>query len=206
MTTAGPIGAERAARPARHAGRDQARRRSSSSRSSATRSCTTSLLGIDPIPLGSAPFALATDRAVTVRGRRAGPARRIPGARVYLLPCIAGHVGADTAGRDPRRGAPRVGGGRAGRRRRHERRDRPRQPLLPARGVVADRAGLRGRPDLRRPARRAGRDRAGPDRPARPSSRGSGSSAASSGRTSPASPRRPPRPGSPGSAAPGSSR
>src|SRR4029078_5119233 len=25
------------------------------------------LLGIDPVPLGSAPFALATDRAVTVR-------------------------------------------------------------------------------------------------------------------------------------------
>ncbi|HEX3428594.1 MAG TPA: ASKHA domain-containing protein [Candidatus Limnocylindrales bacterium] len=55
------------------------------------------VLGIDPIPLGSAPFALATDRAVTVR---AGELDLIthPGARVYLLPCIAGHVGADTAG------------------------------------------------------------------------------------------------------------
>jgi uncharacterized 2Fe-2S/4Fe-4S cluster protein (DUF4445 family) len=55
------------------------------------------LLGIDPIPLGSAPFALATDRAITVR---AGELDLIthPGARVYVLPCIAGHVGADTAG------------------------------------------------------------------------------------------------------------
>ena len=55
------------------------------------------LLGIDPTPLGTAPFALATERAVTL------PARQLdlgvhPGARAYLLPCIAGHVGADTAG------------------------------------------------------------------------------------------------------------
>ncbi len=55
------------------------------------------LLGIDPTPLGTAPFALATARATTL------PARQLelgvhPGARAYLLPCIAGHVGADTAG------------------------------------------------------------------------------------------------------------
>ncbi len=55
------------------------------------------LLGIDPTPLGTAPFALATERATTL------PARQLklgvhPGARAYLLPCIAGHVGADTAG------------------------------------------------------------------------------------------------------------
>ena len=55
------------------------------------------LLGIDPIPLGSAPFALATDAAVRVRARDL----ELPGhegARVYVLPCIAGHVGADAAG------------------------------------------------------------------------------------------------------------
>jgi uncharacterized 2Fe-2S/4Fe-4S cluster protein (DUF4445 family) len=55
------------------------------------------LLGIDPVPLGSAPFALATDAAVRVRARDL----EIPGhegARVYVLPCIAGHVGADAAG------------------------------------------------------------------------------------------------------------
>jgi uncharacterized 2Fe-2S/4Fe-4S cluster protein (DUF4445 family) len=55
------------------------------------------LLGIDPIPLGSAPFALATDRAVTVRAAELELTTH-PGARVYVLPCIAGHVGADTAG------------------------------------------------------------------------------------------------------------
>ena len=55
------------------------------------------VLGIDPIPLGSAPFALATDRAVRVRSSELD-LRAHPGARVYLLPCIAGHVGADTAG------------------------------------------------------------------------------------------------------------
>ncbi|MBA2253797.1 MAG: DUF4445 domain-containing protein [Chloroflexi bacterium] len=55
------------------------------------------LLGIDPIPLGSAPFALATDRAVHVRAAEL-ELRIHPGGRVYVLPCIAGHVGADTAG------------------------------------------------------------------------------------------------------------
>jgi uncharacterized 2Fe-2S/4Fe-4S cluster protein (DUF4445 family) len=55
------------------------------------------LLGIDPIPLGSAPFALATDRAVRVRAAEL-ELKTHSGARVYVLPCIAGHVGADTAG------------------------------------------------------------------------------------------------------------
>ena len=55
------------------------------------------LLGIDPTPLGGAPFALATDRAVKTTAVELG-LRAHPGARVYVLPCIAGHVGADTAG------------------------------------------------------------------------------------------------------------
>ena len=55
------------------------------------------LLGIDPTPLGGAPFALATDRAVRTTAAALG-LRAHPGARVYVLPCIAGHVGADTAG------------------------------------------------------------------------------------------------------------
>ena len=55
------------------------------------------LLGIDPIPLGSAPFALATDRAVRTTAAELD-LHLHPGARVYVLPCIAGHVGADTAG------------------------------------------------------------------------------------------------------------
>ena len=55
------------------------------------------LLGIDPTPLGGAPFALATDRAVRTTAAELG-LRAHAGARVYVLPCIAGHVGADTAG------------------------------------------------------------------------------------------------------------
>jgi uncharacterized 2Fe-2S/4Fe-4S cluster protein (DUF4445 family) len=55
------------------------------------------LLGIDPTPLGSAPFALAVDTAVEIPAGELGLISH-PGARVYLLPCIAGHVGADTAG------------------------------------------------------------------------------------------------------------
>jgi uncharacterized 2Fe-2S/4Fe-4S cluster protein (DUF4445 family) len=55
------------------------------------------LLGIDPTPLGTAPFALATDGAVLVRASEVDLPGH-PGARLYLLPCIAGHVGADAAG------------------------------------------------------------------------------------------------------------
>ncbi len=55
------------------------------------------LLGISPVELGGAPFALATDEAVTVPARELGFGLEA-GARAYVLPCIAGHVGADTAG------------------------------------------------------------------------------------------------------------
>ncbi|MGR3913761.1 MAG: ASKHA domain-containing protein [Gammaproteobacteria bacterium] len=54
------------------------------------------LLGISPVELGGAPFALATDAAVNVRARELD-LRVHPGARAYLPPCIAGHVGADAA-------------------------------------------------------------------------------------------------------------
>ena len=52
-------------------------------------------LGIDPTPLGQAPFTLATDAAIEVDG----PDMDLPcpSARVYVGPAIAGHVGADTA-------------------------------------------------------------------------------------------------------------
>ena len=55
------------------------------------------LLGIDPTELGGAPFALAVDDGAAPPRRRARAAGQ-PGARAYVLPCIAGHVGADTAG------------------------------------------------------------------------------------------------------------
>ena len=52
-------------------------------------------LGIDPTPLGSAPFVLATDEAVI--GRAGDLDLDLPAAAFYAGPCIAGHVGADTA-------------------------------------------------------------------------------------------------------------
>jgi uncharacterized 2Fe-2S/4Fe-4S cluster protein (DUF4445 family) len=55
------------------------------------------LLGINPVELGTAPFALATDSALTIPTRDLDLAIH-PSARAYVLPCIAGHVGADTAG------------------------------------------------------------------------------------------------------------
>jgi uncharacterized 2Fe-2S/4Fe-4S cluster protein (DUF4445 family) len=55
------------------------------------------LLGIDPIELGGAPFALATDGPITLWATELN-LRLHPNARVFVLPCIAGHVGADTAG------------------------------------------------------------------------------------------------------------
>jgi uncharacterized 2Fe-2S/4Fe-4S cluster protein (DUF4445 family) len=54
------------------------------------------LLGIDPTPLGQAPFTLATNGSVTTRATDLDI--DAPVCEVYLLPCIAGHVGADTAG------------------------------------------------------------------------------------------------------------
>ncbi|MBS0373123.1 MAG: DUF4445 domain-containing protein [Proteobacteria bacterium] len=55
------------------------------------------VLGLDPVELGGAPFALAIDRGLTVWASEIGLALH-PTARVYVLPCIAGHVGADCAG------------------------------------------------------------------------------------------------------------
>ncbi len=54
------------------------------------------VLGIDPTPLGTAPFTLATTESVRMPAVELGLAVNA-GARVFVLPCIAGHVGADTA-------------------------------------------------------------------------------------------------------------
>ncbi|MBL4907951.1 MAG: DUF4445 domain-containing protein, partial [Sneathiella sp.] len=53
------------------------------------------LLGIDPTELGGAPFALATNTGLTVWASEIDLISN-PDGRVYFLPCIAGHVGADT--------------------------------------------------------------------------------------------------------------
>ncbi|WP_412504636.1 ASKHA domain-containing protein [Roseovarius sp. SYSU LYC5161] len=55
------------------------------------------LLGIDPVELGQAPFALATSESITMNARDLGLGAINPRARSYILPCIAGHVGADCA-------------------------------------------------------------------------------------------------------------
>ena len=55
------------------------------------------LLGISPAELGGAPFALASEESVHLPARDLGIEVN-PGAVAYALPCIAGHVGADTAG------------------------------------------------------------------------------------------------------------
>jgi uncharacterized 2Fe-2S/4Fe-4S cluster protein (DUF4445 family) len=56
------------------------------------------LLGIDPIELGGAPFALAANSGMTLWANEIGLTEVNRNARIYVLPCIAGHVGADTAG------------------------------------------------------------------------------------------------------------
>ena len=55
------------------------------------------LLGIDPVELGQAPFALALSGSLSLDARELDMAAVNPSARVYILPCIAGHVGADCA-------------------------------------------------------------------------------------------------------------
>ncbi|MEM9063148.1 MAG: ASKHA domain-containing protein [Pseudomonadota bacterium] len=53
-------------------------------------------LGLDPKELGWAPFALATSDSLTLWAREI-ELEMHPDARLYILPCIAGHVGADAA-------------------------------------------------------------------------------------------------------------
>ncbi|MFT5868782.1 MAG: uncharacterized 2Fe-2S/4Fe-4S cluster protein (DUF4445 family) [Paracoccaceae bacterium] len=55
------------------------------------------LLGIDPVELGQAPFALATSDAMTIEASDLNLSALNAQAQVYILPCIAGHVGADAA-------------------------------------------------------------------------------------------------------------
>lgn len=55
------------------------------------------LLGIDPVELGQAPFALATSESVSLDAAELNLTQMNAAARIYMLPCIAGHVGADAA-------------------------------------------------------------------------------------------------------------
>jgi len=53
-------------------------------------------LGLDPIPLGQAPFVLGLKDAADFSAHELDLSCH-PASRVHVLPCIAGHVGADTA-------------------------------------------------------------------------------------------------------------
>ena len=55
------------------------------------------LMGIDPVELGQAPFALATGESLTFGARELDLTAINDHAMTYILPCIAGHVGADCA-------------------------------------------------------------------------------------------------------------
>lgn len=55
------------------------------------------LMGVDPVELGQAPFALATSGSMALDARELDLGHLNRNARVYVLPCIAGHVGADCA-------------------------------------------------------------------------------------------------------------
>ncbi len=55
------------------------------------------LLGIDPLELGGAPFALANRDGMDIKARELG-LNLHPGAYVHVLPAEAGHVGADNVG------------------------------------------------------------------------------------------------------------
>ncbi len=51
-------------------------------------------LGLSPVELGGAPFALAVHQPLDLKAREVG-LKLNSSARVHMLPCIAGHVGAD---------------------------------------------------------------------------------------------------------------
>ncbi|MHC9237487.1 ASKHA domain-containing protein [Pseudooceanicola sp. 502str34] len=55
------------------------------------------ILGLDPTELGQAPFALVSSSAQALGARDVGLTTINPRARLYTLPLIAGHVGADAA-------------------------------------------------------------------------------------------------------------
>lgn len=56
------------------------------------------LLGIHPSELGHLPFTLATDDALDLHARDMKLTAMHSGAKVHILPCIAGYVGADNVG------------------------------------------------------------------------------------------------------------
>lgn len=56
------------------------------------------LLGIDPVELGQAPFALAVSSSLSLIASDLELTALEYSTPIYLFPCVAGHVGADAAG------------------------------------------------------------------------------------------------------------
>ena len=127
------------------------------------------LLGLDPAPLGFAPFALATDEGTEVAaadiGLRRGGRRGGAGLRAAVH---RGPRGGGRGGGGPERDALPEAGGDTHRRRGDERGARARKPGAAARRLVADRARLRRGPVELRAAGSARGHRAGPHRPRHP--------------------------------------
>ena len=96
-------------------------------------------LGIDPTELGGAPFALAVSGAVHIKSSEIGLPMN-PGTRVYMLPCIAGHVGADAAAATLAEGPHRQDEMMLARRCRHQCRDRSWQQATNSCGLLAYRS------------------------------------------------------------------
>ena len=118
------------------------------------------VLGLDPTPLGTAPFTLAVRRAVHAAAADIGLG--LPHASLYVAPCIAGHVGADSAAATLAEGPHRAEVAAAAGGRGYERRDRAGRRPAGFRRLEPHGTGLRGSPDQLRAARRRGCDRAGP--------------------------------------------
>ncbi|MEJ7696940.1 MAG: 2Fe-2S iron-sulfur cluster-binding protein [Candidatus Limnocylindrales bacterium] len=163
LTTRGPKGARRPARDPRQQGGHQARRdpRARDRRQPDHASP----------PAGHRPDA-ARFGALCPRHRYGGRADRrgtrgaCPSGRPGLRPAV--HRGTRRRGhrgRDPGRGTAQGGGDDPRRGRGHERGDRAGRPASTAGRQLTDRPSFRGRPDQRRPARRARRHRARARRP-----------------------------------------
>ena len=164
------------------------------------------LLGISPVELGTAPFALATDGPTTLGAQRTRPRGESRRARLraalYRRPRRSRH-----RGRAAGRGTLGRRHGDAAGRRRDQRRDRPQRARASARCIEPDGSGLRGRPDLLWPTRsRARRDRARAHRPGDARAALPRDRLRVRGPTSPASPPRWSASASPDCVAPASSR
>ena len=116
------------------------------------------VLGIDPTPLGQAPFTLATAEAIRTTALDLG--LEFPTARAFVGPVHRRSRRRRHDGGHARRGtAPRRGVAVAGRRR-HQRRDRARVRRAAVRRIEPHRPGIRRCPDLLRPAGNRRRHRA----------------------------------------------